>query len=159
MNNSVADGIKLDTCYKSIISENKTYLNGTHGVGVINSENIIISTNNFWENIVAGVILSGTKNADIIGNVINNEEYGVRTSSVEAINVLGNSIINTRQGIFLYNSSNCIASSNTIIGSPVYDIQVTDVQAYHVIVAGTLFTRLNVSGSVLLLNMNNRQVT
>ena len=129
--------VGLNTSYSSTVlyaknSKNLKILNntingGSWGIYLQQCPQAIIESNTFKKQVTTGLLSFGSKNGKIINNtVINATNHGidVRHGTGPNVTVQKNTIINSKEGIYLMHSTGHTALDNTIINSTISAITV-----------------------------------
>jgi len=123
-------GLKIDYSYESIIIGN-TVTNNNYGIAIQETDayeynKSLVKNNNCSHNQAIGILLS-SKHIDIIGNIANDNFYGIQISHYGNCFIYGNTANNNRKyGIFVNCDNNQIyynnVSYNGEIGIYLYDL-------------------------------------
>ncbi|MFW9999623.1 MAG: right-handed parallel beta-helix repeat-containing protein [Candidatus Hermodarchaeota archaeon] len=114
------NGIFLRECYNNTISENDVNFNGNHGINLHSSDNNIILKNTVTNNNNYGIYLEaysavGCYNNTILGNIVENNQYGISLEICHNNDILDNIVhSNSQNGIHLYQSDNNNILNNNV---------------------------------------------
>lgn len=122
--NSPGDGIIVER--ENITIDGDQYavqgLGTSNGINVTGRSNVTVK-NTLISNFVRGIYLDDTNRTTVSGNVIANNDYGIKFSSSFNVSIRGNDITATSEyGIWLGSSSNVSISGNNITANNSYGI-------------------------------------
>ena len=113
------EGIYIDRCDYNTISENIFNNSGDNGMYLSSSNYNNISGNTVNHNSGAGIYsTSSSNNNDILGNIVNNNYWGMNIRYSDNNDILGNTVnMNENYGIFLWTSNYTTVSGNELLGN------------------------------------------
>ncbi|MDD1771970.1 MAG: right-handed parallel beta-helix repeat-containing protein [Methanomassiliicoccales archaeon] len=111
-NNSI--GVSIDTGFNNIVTNN-TLVNNSVGVQIFSSNSNTISNNLFYDSNVTGVNLLSSSYLNVTGNTLINSTDGIRAEYCHHIDIDDNTLNENANGTYLFSCNNIEVFENRIM--------------------------------------------